>query len=85
MNKIDFTKTVQLEKQLDPKRRYRLVWCCGQGWECCIFIQSIYHEFGSGFIPKNTGVVMQNRGSFFSFDPNQVNCLEPQKTNLTIP
>ncbi len=78
-NKIDFTKTVQLEKQLDPKGDTVWFGVVDKDGNAVSFIQSIYHEFGSGFIPKNTGVVMQNRGSFFSLDPNQVNCLEPRK------
>ncbi|PLN38300.1 gamma-glutamyltransferase, partial [Klebsiella pneumoniae] len=33
------------------------------------FIQSIYHEFGSGVVLPDTGIVWQNRGAAFSLDP----------------
>lgn len=42
-------------------------------------IQSIYHDFGAAVMGGDTGVVMQNRGSFFSLDENHPNCLEPEK------
>ncbi|WP_037062779.1 gamma-glutamyltransferase [Pseudonocardia acaciae] len=42
-------------------------------------IQSLYHECGSAFVGGDTGVVLQNRGSFFSLDPGDVNRLEPGK------
>lgn len=42
-------------------------------------IQSVYHDFGSAIVPPGTGVILQNRGSFFSLDPNAVNRLEPRK------
>ncbi len=43
------------------------------------FIQSLYFDFGSCYMPEGTGVILQNRGSFFSLDPEDVNCLQPGK------
>ena len=41
--------------------------------------QSLYMEWGSGVVAGDTGVLMQNRGSFFSLDPRHHNRLEPGK------
>jgi gamma-glutamyltranspeptidase len=43
------------------------------------FIQSIYHEFGSGVVLPTSGVNWQNRGCSFSLSPTHVNRLEPRK------
>jgi gamma-glutamyltranspeptidase/glutathione hydrolase len=43
------------------------------------FIQSIYHEFGSGLVLPATGINWQNRGCSFLLDPAHVNTLEPGK------
>ena len=43
------------------------------------FIQSIYHEFGSGVVLPESGVNWQNRGCSFSLDPNHINTLVPGK------
>jgi oxamate amidohydrolase len=43
------------------------------------FIQSLYFEFGSGVVAGHTGILLQNRGSFFSLDPKHINTLEPGK------
>jgi gamma-glutamyltranspeptidase/glutathione hydrolase len=41
------------------------------------FIQSLYWEFGSGFVSDRTGVLFQNRGASFSLDPAALNPLMP--------
>ncbi|MGH7401134.1 MAG: gamma-glutamyltransferase family protein [Candidatus Rokuibacteriota bacterium] len=45
-------------------------------------IQSLYFTFGSGMLAGDTGVVLQNRGSFFALDPGHVNALAPGKRTL---
>lgn len=42
-------------------------------------IQSVYHDFGAGFVAGDTGIIPQNRGSFFSLDERHPNRLEPRK------
>jgi gamma-glutamyltranspeptidase/glutathione hydrolase len=43
------------------------------------FIQSIYHEFGSGVVLPTTGLNWQNRGTSFSLNPKHLLALEPRK------
>ena len=45
-------------------------------------IQSLYFPFGSGMVAEGTGIVMQNRGAYFSLDPDHPNTLEPGKRTL---
>lgn len=45
-------------------------------------IQSLYAAFGSGVVAGNTGVMLQNRGSYFTLDPDHPNRLEPGKIPL---
>jgi gamma-glutamyltranspeptidase/glutathione hydrolase len=42
-------------------------------------IQSLYYSFGSAVVAGNTGIVLQNRGAYFSLNPDHVNCLQPHK------
>jgi gamma-glutamyltranspeptidase/glutathione hydrolase len=45
-------------------------------------IQSLYAGFGSGVVGGNTGVMLHNRGSYFSLDPRHVNYLQPGKRTM---
>src|SRR5690606_35907083 len=57
--------------------------CTVDRWgNACSVIQSIYHPFGSGFIPPGTGVLMANRGAYFSLDKGQANVIATGKLPL---
>jgi gamma-glutamyltranspeptidase/glutathione hydrolase len=45
-------------------------------------IQSLYFGFGSGVVGGDTGVMMHNRGSYFSLDPRHANFLQPCKRTM---
>ena len=79
-----------MAQQIDPERA--AVWGQGKGpgdtiWMGVIdsnglavsFIQSIYHEFGSGVVLPRSGLNWQNRGASFSLDPAHVLALRPGK------
>ncbi len=45
-------------------------------------IQSLAFDFGSGIVAEGTGMLLQNRGAYFSLDPSHVNRLEPKKRTM---
>ncbi|MDQ6898807.1 MAG: gamma-glutamyltransferase [Candidatus Dormibacteraeota bacterium] len=45
-------------------------------------IQSLAGSFGSGIVAGGTGVLLHNRGSYFSLKPSHVNRLEPRKLTM---
>src|SRR5207302_5302323 len=45
-------------------------------------IQSLSSGFGSGVVGGDTGVMLHNRGSYFSLDPRHVNYLQPGKRTM---
>jgi gamma-glutamyltranspeptidase len=45
-------------------------------------IQSVAFDFGSGIVAEGTGMLLQNRGSYFSLAPDHVNRLEPRKRTM---
>ncbi len=45
-------------------------------------IQSLYFGFGSGVVAGDTGILLHNRGAYFSLDPDHANRIEPRKRPL---
>jgi len=77
--RIDMTQAHNDLGLLDPKGDTVWIGVVDRAGNAVSLIQSIYHDFGSGIVAGNTGVLLQNRGSFFSLDPSHVNHLEPYK------
>ena len=64
---------------LDPKGDTVWIGVVDARGNAVSLIQSLYYDFGSGVVAGDTGVLLQNRGTFFSLDPGHVNCLQPRK------
>ena len=45
-------------------------------------IQSLAYDFGSGIVAEGTGMLLQNRGVYFSLDESHVNRLAPKKRTM---
>lgn len=46
-------------------------------------VQSLYFDFGACVADPDTGIMLQNRGSFFSLDPRHPNALQPGKQSAS--
>ena len=46
-------------------------------------VQSLYFDFGACVVDPQSGVLLQNRGSFFSLDPRHPNALKPGKQSAS--
>lgn len=87
-------RIAQLRSRLDPKRAAPTTSARSTGGDTIAIvtadalgnavslIQSLYFTWGSGLVAGDTGVVLQNRGSFFSLDSKQANALAPGKRTM---
>ena len=63
-----------------PPKSGTVYMCCADGEGNMVsYIQSNYMGFGSGIVIDGTGISLQNRGSDFSLNPDDANCLKPGK------
>ena len=53
--------------------------CADEHGNLVSLIQSVAYDFGSGIVAEGTGILLQNRGAYFSLDPAHPNRLEPHK------
>ncbi|MCY9512996.1 gamma-glutamyltransferase [Paenibacillus apiarius] len=77
--RIDMKKAAESVKPLDPKGDTVWLGFVDKDGNAVSLIQSHYFDYGAGVVAKDTGVILQNRGSFFSLDPTHINKLEPKK------
>jgi gamma-glutamyltranspeptidase len=92
---LDKAYATELARGIDPDRAARppvaanppgggtiyLATVDGEG-NAVSLIESNYLGFGSGVLDPQTGIHYQNRGSYFSLDPDHPNLLEPGKRTL---
>ncbi|MCW3013773.1 MAG: Gamma-glutamyltransferase [Solirubrobacterales bacterium] len=55
---------------------------CDAAGTTCVVIQSLYFAFGSGITVPDTGIVLQNRGAYFSTAPGHPNRIGPGRRTL---
>ncbi len=77
--RIDMKQAAKTVEPLDPKGDTVWLGVVDKDGNAVSMIQSHYFDWGSGIVAKGTGVLLQNRGSYFSLDPNHINRLEPGK------
>ena len=80
--RIDFNRAKENLSPLAARGDTVYMGCVDRFGNAVSMIQSIYYDFGSAIVPQNTGLILQNRGCYFSLDANHPNVLAPKKRTL---
>ena len=76
----EMTDRAQIYASRPPMGGGTVYLCCADGEGNMVsYIQSNFHEFGSGIVVRGTGISLQDRGADFSLDPKNANFLKPGK------
>ncbi len=73
-----------VEVRSEAEREGDTIYLCavdGEG-NAVSLIQSLFFGFGSGVVAGDTGILLQNRGSYFSLDAAHANYLQPGKRTM---
>ena len=79
---VEMAKNISVERALPWPHVAKpgdTIWmgACDDQGRMVSYIQSSYWEFGSGVVLPQTGIVWNNRGTSFSLEPQNINCLQP--------
>lgn len=77
-------ENLHLETISPPSGRDTTFICTADGEGNAVgLVQSLYFDFGACVVDPVSGVLLQNRGSFFSLDPQHPNFLKPGKQSAS--
>ncbi|WP_376796565.1 gamma-glutamyltransferase [Thermogemmatispora sp.] len=74
----------QVTSASEPERNGDTMYLCvvDEEGNAVSLIQSLFYSWGSGIVAGESGVLLHNRGSYFSLNPRHVNYLQPGKRTM---
>ncbi len=80
---IDRRRAAPVQPAGNPQQGDTIYLCAAdRDGQCASLIQSLYYSFGSGIMVPGTGLLLQNRGAYFSLREGHPNAIAPGKRTL---